>query len=189
MIQITPQMRLLVAVEPVDFRKGIDGLAALCRSALGSDPLSGALFIFRSRNRRALKLLVYDGQGFWLFQKRLCCLGKHGYRENFQNRDAGGLRAGVAAVDWRGMAQICPGVGIGRTDARIGPGRSQPRLSSQRSRGRGRWDRGGEGPGPAGGERGRLAWFQYRYPRVLATIWRASDTMASRCSALRKLSA
>ncbi|MBX3735011.1 MAG: IS66 family insertion sequence element accessory protein TnpB [Verrucomicrobiae bacterium] len=71
MIQITPQMRLLVAVEPVDFRKGIDGLAALCRSALGSDPLSGALFIFRSRNRRALKLLVYDGQGFWLFQKRL----------------------------------------------------------------------------------------------------------------------
>jgi len=70
-IQITPQMRLLVAVEPVDFRKGIDGLGALCRSALGSDPLAGALFIFRSRNRRALKLLMYDGQGFWLCQKRL----------------------------------------------------------------------------------------------------------------------
>ena len=39
MIQITPQMRILLAVEPVDFRKGIDGLAALCRQVLGTDPL------------------------------------------------------------------------------------------------------------------------------------------------------
>jgi len=70
-IQITPQMRLLLAVEPVDFRKGIDGLAACCRQALGTDPLAGALIVFRSRSRRALKILVYDGQGFWLCQKRL----------------------------------------------------------------------------------------------------------------------
>jgi transposase len=61
MIQITPQMRILLAVEPVDFRKGIDGLAAVCRAALGSDPLQGALFVFGRRSRRALKLLVYDG--------------------------------------------------------------------------------------------------------------------------------
>ena len=71
MIQITPQMRILLAVEPVDFRKGIDGLAALCRQVLGTDPLAGALVVFRSRSRRALKLLVYDGQGQWLCQKRL----------------------------------------------------------------------------------------------------------------------
>ena len=71
MIQITPQMRILLAVEPVDFRKGIDGLAAGCRQALGLDPLAGALVVFRSRSRRALKILVYDGQGFWLCQKRL----------------------------------------------------------------------------------------------------------------------
>lgn len=71
MIQITPQMRILLAVEPVDFRKGIDGLAGLCRQALGADPIAGALFVFRRRSRRALKLLVYDGQGFWLCQKRL----------------------------------------------------------------------------------------------------------------------
>ena len=49
MIQITPQMRILVAVEPVDFRKGIDGLAALCRQVLASDPLGGALFVFCSQ--------------------------------------------------------------------------------------------------------------------------------------------
>jgi transposase len=66
MIQITPQMRILVAVEPVDFRKGIDGLAAHCRPVLANDPLSGTLFIFCSRRRHAIKFLTYDGQGFWL---------------------------------------------------------------------------------------------------------------------------
>lgn len=71
MIQITPQMRILLAVEPVDFRKGIDGLAQLCRQRLKADPLSGAMFIFSNKRRKALKILVYDGQGFWLCQKRL----------------------------------------------------------------------------------------------------------------------
>ena len=71
MIQLTPQMRLLLAVEPVDFRKGIDGLVAVCRQKLALDPIQGALFVFANRRRRALKILVYDGQGFWLCQKRL----------------------------------------------------------------------------------------------------------------------
>jgi transposase len=70
-IQITPQMRILVAVDPVDFRKGIDGLARQCRQVLQSDPFSGALFIFRNRSAKAIKILAYDGQGFWLCQKRL----------------------------------------------------------------------------------------------------------------------
>lgn len=71
MIQLTPHMRILVAVMPVDFRKGIDGLAALCRAALESDPFSGTVFVFRNRRRTSLKVLVHDGQGFWLCQKRL----------------------------------------------------------------------------------------------------------------------
>ena len=71
MIAVMPQMRLLVAVEPVDFRKGIDGLAAVCRQRLQTDPMSGAVFVFGSRNRRSIKVLVYDGQGFFLCQKRL----------------------------------------------------------------------------------------------------------------------
>jgi transposase len=71
MIQIAPQMRILLAVGPVDFRKGIDGLVQLCREALGSDPFSGALFVFRNRRGTAMKILVYDGQGFWLCHKRL----------------------------------------------------------------------------------------------------------------------
>lgn len=71
MIQVTPQMRVLVAVEPADFRKGIDGLARVCRDELMDDPFSGAVFVFRNRRRTAVKVLVYDGQGFWLCQKRL----------------------------------------------------------------------------------------------------------------------
>lgn len=71
MLQITPHMRLLLAVEPVDFRKGIDGLAGIVRRALSADPFDGGLFLFRNRKGTAIKVLVYDGQGFWLCQKRL----------------------------------------------------------------------------------------------------------------------
>ena len=71
MIQITPQMRILAAIEPVDFRKGIDGLCRLCRRELHADPFSGAIFVFCNRRRTALRILVYDGQGFWLCHKRL----------------------------------------------------------------------------------------------------------------------
>ena len=71
MIQITPQMRILVAVEPADFRKGIDGLARLCTDVLKQDPFRGWVFVFRNRPATALKALVYDGQGFWLCHKRL----------------------------------------------------------------------------------------------------------------------
>ena len=71
MIQVTPHMRILVAVEPADFRKGIDGLARVCRAELKSDPFSGCVFVFRNRRATAVKILVYDGQGYWLAQKRL----------------------------------------------------------------------------------------------------------------------
>src|ERR1700749_2283114 len=71
LIQITPQIRSLVAVEPIEARKGIDSLAQLCREKLAADPFSGCLFIFRSRRGTAIKLLAYDGQGFWLATKRL----------------------------------------------------------------------------------------------------------------------
>ncbi len=71
MIQVTPQMRILVAIEPVDFRKGIDGISRMCRERLRSDPFSSAVYVFRNRRRTAVKLLVYDGQGFWLCHKRI----------------------------------------------------------------------------------------------------------------------
>jgi transposase len=71
MIQATPQTRILVAVEAVDFRRGIDGLARLCKQQLKSDPFSGTLYVFRNRRRTAIKILSYDGSGFWLCHRRL----------------------------------------------------------------------------------------------------------------------
>ena len=64
-------MRILVAIDPADFRCGIDGLARICRDHLQENPFSGCLFLFRNRRRTAIKAVVYDSQGFWLMQKRL----------------------------------------------------------------------------------------------------------------------
>jgi transposase len=71
MIQLTAHMRILVGVDPVDFRCGIDGLSRLCRERLESDPFSGVVFVFRNRRGTAIRLLCYDGRGFWLCHKRL----------------------------------------------------------------------------------------------------------------------
>ncbi len=71
MIQVTPQMRILVSVESVDFRKGIDALCRICRQEMKSDPFSGFVFLFRNRRKTSIKILTYDGQGFWICQKRL----------------------------------------------------------------------------------------------------------------------
>jgi hypothetical protein len=87
MLQITPHHRLLLAVAPADFRKGIDGLAALCRQALEEDPFSGTIFIFANRPRTSAKVLVYDGQGFWLCQKRFS-RGKLAWWPSHQERSS-----------------------------------------------------------------------------------------------------
>jgi len=64
-------MRILVALDSIDGRKGIDSLVQLCREKLATDPFSGGLFVFRSRRATSIRCLLYDGQGFWLAQKRL----------------------------------------------------------------------------------------------------------------------
>lgn len=125
MIQIAPQMRLLVAVAPADFRRGIDGLARVCREALGADPFCGTVFVFRNRRGTAIKLLAYDGQGFWLCQKRLS-KGKFRYwpgaadgaQRELLAHELQVLLAGghpertLAAPQWRRLA---PSTGTGAT--------------------------------------------------------------------------
>jgi transposase len=71
MLQLTAQTHILLATQPADFRTGIDGPAAICRSRLASDPRSGSLFVFINRSKTMIRTLVYDGTGFWLMTKRL----------------------------------------------------------------------------------------------------------------------
>lgn len=80
MLQLTPQSRIFVALAPVDFRNGIDGLAALCRRAFSQNPLDGAIYVFRNRTGTTLKVLYYDGQGYWLCTKRLSAGRQRGGR-------------------------------------------------------------------------------------------------------------
>jgi|GEM_PF-3376219 len=60
MIQITPHMKVLVHVDPIDFRVGIDGLCRICRDAFKADPFDGTVFVFRGRLGTSVKLLIYD---------------------------------------------------------------------------------------------------------------------------------
>jgi transposase len=70
-IQLSAQTKVYCALEAVDFRKGIDGLAQVCAGTLEKDPFGGGVFLFLNRRRTAIKILFYDGQGFWLCLKRL----------------------------------------------------------------------------------------------------------------------
>jgi transposase len=67
----TGAIRVMVATKPVDFRKGAEGLAALVREAMGADPFSGAVYVFRARRTDRIKLIFWDGTGVCLYVKRL----------------------------------------------------------------------------------------------------------------------
>ena len=71
MIAIPHQAKILVCVPAIDFRCGINGLGRHCRNELKEDPMSGAIFVFKNRRNNALKILVYDGEAFWLLVRRL----------------------------------------------------------------------------------------------------------------------
>ena len=71
MIPITASTPVLVAIKPVDFRRQMDGLIAHCRQSLLVEPMSGGLFVFINRSRTMVRVLIYDGNGFWLMTKRL----------------------------------------------------------------------------------------------------------------------
>src|SRR3712207_1465993 len=71
MIAVPPGVRILLATRPVDFRKGMDGLAALVQQVLQANPFAGEVFVFRAKRADRVKLLVYDGTGLVLYSKRL----------------------------------------------------------------------------------------------------------------------
>ena len=81
MLQVTPSSIIYMASTHIDFRKGADGLCAICRNQLAINPLDGAIFLFYNRLKTSIKILAYDGQGFWLCSKRLS-QGKFVWKSN-----------------------------------------------------------------------------------------------------------
>lgn len=71
MIQMTAETRILLSTKAADFRKGIDGLVAVCQQELTKDPRSGALYVFINRSKTMIRILSFDGTGYWLCHKRL----------------------------------------------------------------------------------------------------------------------
>jgi len=64
-------VRIYVAAEPVDLRRGFDGLAGATRQFLRHDPLSGFMFVFINRRKNRMKILLWEPSGYWVFYKRL----------------------------------------------------------------------------------------------------------------------
>lgn len=99
----TGPLRVMVATEPVDFRKGAEGLAALVREAMGADPFSGTVYVFRARRADRVQLIYWDGTGFCLFAKRLedgrVCWPT--IEDGVVRLSAAQLSALVEGLDWR----------------------------------------------------------------------------------------
>ena len=103
MIGPTGAVRVMLASRPVDFRKGMDGLAALVREAMGADPFAGTIFVFRSKRADRARLLFWDGSGVVLVTKRLeagrCCWPM--IADGVVRLTAAQLAALLEGLDWR----------------------------------------------------------------------------------------
>ena len=71
MLSLTGSLKIVVALEPCDMRKGFDGLYGMVAQRLQEDPPAGALYVFSNRHHTRLKMLYFDGTGLWLLTKRL----------------------------------------------------------------------------------------------------------------------
>nr|WP_281425993.1 IS66 family insertion sequence element accessory protein TnpB [Methylomagnum ishizawai] len=101
---------LWLVVDPVDMRRGIDGLSAHVQHRLGRSPCSGGGFIFRNKAGTRLKLLVWDGNGVWLCQRRL---HRGGFAWPAPGEAVFALTPAqwewsVAGVDWRRLSATPP---------------------------------------------------------------------------------
>lgn len=116
-----PGLRVMVASRPVDFRKGMDGLAAMVTQILASDPFAGDVFVFRAKRTDRIKLLLWDGSGLCLVTKRLEAGGFTWppVQDGAVTLSIAQLRMLVAGMDWmqmpaRAPAPPRPAVGAGK---------------------------------------------------------------------------
>jgi transposase len=96
-------VRVLVATKPVDFRKGAEGLAAVVRESMQTDPFSGVVYVFRAKRADRVKLIFWDGSGVVLVAKRL----ENGHfrwpaiRDGVMRLSPAQLQALLEGLDWR----------------------------------------------------------------------------------------
>ncbi len=125
MLSLPPSVRIFLASEPVDGRRGMDGLAAIVRETFGLDPLSGHLFDFRNRRGSGAKILYWDRSGYWLLQKRL----ERGVFR-FPSGEYGAPRVEVEAAD---LALLLEGIDLAgaRRRERFTPDAQTSRIASE----------------------------------------------------------
>ena len=101
-------VRILVATQPVDFRKGHDGLAALVQAALKEDPFTGTVFVFRSKRADRLKILFWDGSGLVMAYKRLeeTAFIWPEIRDGVMTLNRAQFEALFAGLDWRKVRSL-----------------------------------------------------------------------------------
>ena len=102
--------RVLVATKPIDFRKGMDGLAAVVQEYLKADPFSGTVFVFRAKRADRVKLIWWDGSGLCLFAKRL---EQGGFRwprieDGMIRLSAAQLAALIEGMEWTRVQSVEP---------------------------------------------------------------------------------
>lgn len=102
MLNVPATVPIYLYSGPVDMRKGFDGLSGIVRGQLGADPLDGSLFLFINRRRDRLKILHFDGTGWWLYYKLL-------EAGTFENIDADGPYVELDATQ---LAMILGGVSL-----------------------------------------------------------------------------
>ena len=103
MMHMTNETSIWLAIQPADFRKGLDGFIALCRQSLEQDPKNEARFVFINKSKTMIRALSYDGTGFWLMTKRLS-------KGKFQGWPKHGQRA--TALTAKQLSQLLKGPSI-----------------------------------------------------------------------------
>jgi len=103
MMMPSHNVRILVATQPVDFRKGHDGLAALVQSVLKEAPFTGTVFVFRAKRADRLKILFWDGSGLVMAYKRLeeTAFTWPAVRDGVMSLNRAQFEALFGGLDWR----------------------------------------------------------------------------------------
>lgn len=104
MLNVTNAMKIYVYTPAADMRKGIDGLSGIVRSELGADPTDGSLFVFINRRRDRMKILHFEGGGFWLYYRVL----EAGTFEEVQGLDG----SSCLLIDGTQLAMLLSGVSL-----------------------------------------------------------------------------